>query len=591
MGAVPPVLESGAVSGGVVATDDVGFEQARQALTLDAGAVSVWTPTGTQRISRASFWSLVHHYGRIVAGEPRIGDFSIIVARTSVDMMALFVALIALGRRVSFFPPNSPRQDAAHYVEQQREAIRRIAPSAILVFEDEAAVSLESSGSQLSRLVVPITRRPGQLAGDEGASEGLASFAAALEKPDQLLFWQHSSGTTGIKKAVGVTSAMLVHQFASYWPSVRELAGDEGVRIASWLPLYHDMGLLATFLLPLLGDSDIAIQDPFDWIDQPELFLRMIEAERSTVCWMPNFAYRHFTRLKPAMPKVDLGSMKAWISCSEPVRHRDALAFEAAYGDQGVAAGSVVGCYAMAETVFAVSQLRPSERRALVVPHGLKLGESVDPSRIHAGSAALPAAAGEQLVMSSGEMLPNIETAVFVEGRMSTRPGIYGEVGLRGPFVFGGYRNMASAESNLRPDGFYMTGDLGACIDGHLFIFGRSKEMIIVNGKNIYAGDVEDHLNRIEGVQPGRVVAFGVENNRTGSEDLIVVAEKRRDAVISSDDLVGRISVALSDAFLVTPFDVRVVDDRWLVKSTSGKVSRQDNRTKYLSESSGGGAS
>lgn len=547
-------------------------------IALDTGRFTHVTGTHSQRLTREEFWSLVDAYSAEIERDTRIGSFNLIVARTSLDMMALFVAMIACDRRVSLFPPSSARQDASYYVEQQREAIGRIAPNAILVFEDEGAASLDAVG--IGDALVVLRKRSSSVDGDGRRARD--AVYAALADPERLLFWQHSSGTTGIKKAVGVTSRMLVGQHASYWPEVARLAGDGGISVASWLPLYHDMGLLATFLMPLLGGSDLAIQDPFDWIEEPASFLEMIAQERSSITWMPNFAYRHFTRLARAMPQCDLSSMRAWVSCSEPVRHADAIDFERTYRERGVRPGSVIGCYAMAETVFAAAQLDQSERRSLRVPVGMRPGERLPPESIVSDAAVSTDGSGGQAIMSSGRIVAGLTAAIIVDGAARTEEGVYGEIALGGPFVFSGYRHMSASESNIRADGLFLTGDLGAIVDGHVFIFGRSKEIIIVNGKNIYAGDIEDHLNLIDGVKPGRVVAFGIDNPRTGSEDLIVVAERRADTAVSAEDLTQTIAASLGRAFLVTPFDVRVVDSQWLVKSTSGKISRASNRTKYL---------
>lgn len=557
-----------------------------QHLPLAEGDLTIWRPAGAERLSRTDFWRLVDAYARRIEADPRVGDFGLIIDRTSAEMMALFIAFICTDRRVSFFPPSSARQDPAYYREQQNAAIGRIAPSSILAFEDGSADSLEGIDGLGSAAIIALPRLSAGDAEVAGASaeQGLAAFRAALEDRDRTLFWQHSSGTTGIKKAVGVTSTMLLGQYQSYWPQVRSLAHGD-VRVASWLPLYHDMGLLATFLLPLLGGAAIAIQDPFDWVEQPGLLFDMIEAERSTICWMPNFAYRHLTRLRPVLPERDLASVRAWTSCSEPCRYPDAVAFETAFAARGVRPGSVVGCYAMAETVFAVSQCAVAEQRALIVPVSVDLGVALG----EVGATVVQAmpeqvASDWQAVLSSGRPVPGLEWTVLVDGKPVAAEGVYGELAVRAPFLFAGYRAMDRAASNIGSDGFFATGDLGCVLDGHVYVFGRTKELVIVNGKNIYVGDVEDRLSQIEGVRPGRVVVFGCDNPRTGSEDLIVVAEKSGRADVDDAALERAISAAVSASFLVTPFDVRLVSDRWLVKSTSGKISRQSNRAKYQQE-------
>ncbi len=237
----------------------------------------------------------------------------------------------------------------------------------------------------------------------------------------------------------------------------------------------------------------------------------------------------------------------------------------------------------MAETVFAVSQLEAGGQTALVVPRGLEAGASViEAGAFETRARELEVAADRQAVLSSGAPIPGVEARIFVGGEAAEREGIYGEIGLSGGFVFGGYRGMGREESGLTPDGVYMTGDLGALLNGRLYVFGRRKEIIIVNGKNLYAGDVEERVGAARGVRPGRAVAFGIENPALGTEELIVVAESDPAAGLAEAAVRAGIVAAVSDAFLVKPHDVRLIDGRWLVKTTSGKISRDRNRAKYL---------
>ena len=548
-------------------------------LALDQGAVSHWTLEGRTRLDRAGFWRLADRYLDLIGSEPAIADIGIVVSRTSLDMMALFVALIAAGRMAAFFPPRSARQDAEAYLEQQRAAALRIPSSSILALEGEDA-ALDAMDPLLAGRTLRLPRLSLQ---PEPTSAGQARylFERALGRQDAI-FCQHSSGTTGIKKAVEISGQALVRQFTAYWPTLQASLGDAPVRVASWLPLYHDMGLIAGFLLPLLGGADLALIDPFEWVEAPQLFLEMIEQEGSTISWSPNFTFRHFTRLKPFMPPRDLSAMRLWISCSEPCRYPDALAFERAYGPTGVRPGSVVGCYAMAETVFAASQLEAGGQRALVIQAPLKPGDDVISAGAHETTDRdLVLQAGRQALLCSGAPLAGIEARVFVDGRPAA-DGVYGEIGLRGDFVFRGYRGLSGEQSSIGKDGFYRTGDLGVILGGRIYVFGRTKEMVIVNGKNLYLGDVEDRVGSTPGVRPGRAVAFGLDNPALGTEDLIIVAERDDSAAVPDADIRAGITTAVMDAFLVKPHDVQIVLDRWLVKTTSGKISRISNKAKYL---------
>jgi acyl-CoA synthetase (AMP-forming)/AMP-acid ligase II len=359
-------------------------------------------------------------------------------------------------------------------------ALSRIDPSSIVIFDQAYADTIAKIDSRLADKTVAVPRlslRPDK--SDSPAAidwkRGLNLFNDVLMgDPDRVLFVQHSSGTTGIKKAVAVEVSALREQFASYWPLVRNMAGGD-VHVASWLPLYHDMGLLAGFLLPVMGGASISITDPFDWIARPGTLFEMIERNGCNVCWLPNFAFRHLSRLGRAMPKRRLASVRAWINCSEPCRYRDAKEFELTFAPQGVAPASVVGCYAMAETVFAVTQSAPQEQRALKVRRDVVPGDDL----LTLGSAIIvegtqAAGSGDAVVLSSGRVLPGVDLRIYVDEHPAPRNGIYGEIGVRGKFVFRGYRGLSAVESNIGSDGYYRTGDLGVLIDGHLYVFGRA---------------------------------------------------------------------------------------------------------------------
>jgi acyl-CoA synthetase (AMP-forming)/AMP-acid ligase II len=558
---------------------------ANNALAAGGVRLSFWQDGERAEFGGAEFWRLVAGYIDLVDGLPQLGNFVLIISRTNPDMMALFLALMASRRPVSFFPPNSPIQDEASYFEQQRGALSRIAPSSIVIFDRTYADTIATIDSGLADKVVMLPRlsRVAQMPSAHDWKHGLALFNEALmHDPKRVLFVQHSSGTTGIKKAVAIEASALQEQFASYWPVVRSMAGGD-VRVASWLPLYHDMGLLAGFLLPLIGGAHISMVDPFEWIARPVSLFDMIEHDACNMCWLPNFAFRHLIRLRKSMPERRLASVRAWIDCSEPCRYRDAKEFELAFAQQGVAASSVAGCYAMAETVFAVTQSAPQEQRALRVRRDVVPGD--DLPALGAEVVAEPAPAGDSdhaLVLSSGRVLPGIDVRIYVDGNPATQEGIYGEIGVRGRFVFSGYRGLSAQDSNIGADSYYRTGDLGVLIDGHLYVFGRVKETIIVNGKNIFAGDVEDIVNAVAGVKKGRVVALGIESEQTGSENLVIVAERDGSAAASDGELRAAIARLIADAFLVHPYDVRIVEAPWIVKSTSGKISRRENRLRYL---------
>jgi acyl-CoA synthetase (AMP-forming)/AMP-acid ligase II len=544
---------------------------------LDRVVLRHWRKGVRRDLTGRDFWGHVTRLAAWVETRTKPGDFVLVIGHTAPEMMAMFLAIAASGRLGAYFPPNASVQDERHYYEQQRHALAAIDPAAICAMDPHVAETVRRIDPVLGARVLEV---PG---GEPAGIEALAAFRARLDS-DAPLFVQHSSGTTGIKKAVAISGRMLVGQFRAYWPLIRAEAGAERLSIASWLPLYHDMGLIACFLLPVLGGDTVSALDPFEWIADPGGFLAMIEADGCDLAWMPNFAFRHFVRLKRTLKPHRLDSVRLWVDCSEPCRFDDARGFEAAFADQGVRARSVVGCYAMAETVFAVSQCLPAERRALEVPPAIPPGTplAATEARVIAEDAPAAAPEGRKRVLSSGRALPGLDVATWHEGRRLPE-GTYGEIGIAGDFLFPAYRGRDEAASNIE-GGVFRTGDLGVIQDGHVFVFGRLKEIIIVNGKNIFAGDVEAALGAVPGLRKGRIVAFGVESAMTGSEELIVVAEHDEAAGIADAELRAAVTRLVGEAFLVRPRDVRIVADRWLVKSTSGKISRDENRRRYLEQ-------
>jgi len=561
-----------------------GFQYPLGRCAASQPTISQYGQHGAVHWTQERLWAAVDGFRRLIEARTRPGTLVLVVSDTRPVALALFLAGIAAGRLVSFFPPQNPIQDADHFTHQQRAAIGRIDPGLVLVTAAGMRDALTAISPELGPRILLCDTEPPSGAWERGRAAFLAQLAdVEAARP---LFVQHSSGTTGVKKACAIGADQLRAQFESYWCRTVRHALSETPRIATWLPLYHDMGLVATFLLPLLDGAPIAFVDPFEWVGKPQQFLDVIAAERPSLCWMPNFAFRHYVRLQRFLRQRDLSSVRAWVNCSEPCRALDAQAFEDGFAAWGVISGSVVGCYAMAETVFAATQAVPGRRLSLAAPSSIMPGQAVGPERLREGRLADEAGQDAKLVLSSGPALPGAEVRAYVDG-MPAGHGTYGELGIRAPFNFHGYRGRTAAESGLLADGTYMTGDLGVVLEGEVFVFGRLKEIIIVSGKNLHAGDVEAAASGIAGIKPGRAVAFGVENAATGTEDLVVIAERDPKVEAPPDALRAELTRVLHGLFLVSPHDVRIVESRWLVKSTSGKVSRDANRTKYLAERHG----
>jgi acyl-CoA synthetase (AMP-forming)/AMP-acid ligase II len=349
-----------------------------------------------------------------------------------------------------------------------------------------------------------------------------------------------------------------------------------GDLVASWLPLYHDMGLIACFVIPLALGVPLALQDPIEWARNPARLFAAIERHRATHVWLPNFAFNHLRLTVPKAAHFDLSSIKAFINCSEPCKAASFDGFAERFAEFGVLPDMVATSYAMAEAVFAVTQS----------PIGVPPARlTVDSDALRARHSLLPcppgAAAGVDLV-STGRLLPGMRLAVLGEDLSPLAEGKVGQIALAGEFIFQGYYANPDATAEALRDGWFLTGDLGAVVDREVYVTGRLKDVIIVNGRNFYAHDIEECASRVAGVKPGRAVAFPIENAIAGSEEVVVVAETALEPERHRD--LGRgIKAALVEELGLTAVRPFPAPLGWLVKTTSGKISRKENAEKFLS--------
>jgi acyl-CoA synthetase (AMP-forming)/AMP-acid ligase II len=397
-----------------------------------------------------------------------------------------------------------------------------------------------------------------------GAQRGAAY---SMHDSDPLLL-QHSSGTTGLQKPVLLSHRAVLEHVTQYGTFLGMSPGD---KVVSWLPLYHDMGLIAALHLPLaLGIPTIQI-DPFEWVLVPSLLLEVVSVERATLAWLPNFAFSMMAdKIKEEdLEDVTLDSWRMVINCSEPVRCDDQEKFFRRFAPRGLKREALSSCYAMAETTFAVTQTPPGREPAAM---------AVDPQSLSKGIARPAVDPGAvKVCVSSGELIPGCRIRIVDDEFNDLDEGQVGEVLIKSSSMFDGYRNYPEKTAAAIRSGWYLSGDYGFRDGSEYYIIGRKKDIIIIAGNNIYPEDVEAVINRLDGVIPGRVVAFGEEDADFGSERLSVVAEtpltdeadrqQLRMAIIKAG--MG-IDVSIANVYLAPP--------RFLVKSSAGKPSRSANR-------------
>jgi len=389
--------------------------------------------------------------------------------------------------------------------------------------------------------------------------------------PDDLALLQFTSGSTGSQKGVMLTHANLLANLRAIGHGIRPRPDDVAV---SWLPLYHDMGLIGLMLGSLYFGVPLVATSPIDFLRRPVRWIRMLSKHRATLTAGPNFAYSLVARKarEGDLEGVDLSRVRVALCGAEPIHPATIQIFTRRFERYGFRPEAFFPAYGLAENTLAVSFMPLGEPPRI---------ERVDADLLEAeGRAERCHGEGKvREVVSVGLPLPTVEVAVVDEAGTPLPEGHRGEVVVRGPSVMAGYfRNPEATAETLR-DGWLHTGDLGFFLDGHLYVSGRRKDLVIKAGRNYFAEDLEAAAAQVEGVRPGGVCAFSVDRADRGTEEVILVAEVRDGGAGGLEDAIRR---RVSEATGCRPDRVVLVPARTLPKTSSGKIQRFRARAWYL---------
>jgi fatty-acyl-CoA synthase len=499
------------------------------------------------------------------------GSLFCIAIPNGVDLYLLFLAAMRAGLVPSFLAYATPKQQADVYWTGLAELVARAKPACIVVEPRHiGTVQALAGGDCLVTSADALARHPAATA---------VAAAWVPPGPDDTALLQHSSGTTGAKKGVVLTHGQIARQVASYAGAIRAGRAD---RIVSWLPLYHDMGLVTGFLLPISVGATIVSLDAFEWLGKPAVLFEAISLVRGTLAWMPNFAFAHMVRVCDPGERFALESMRAFISCSEPCKPATMAAFAGHFAGSGVRPDMLQTCYAMAEAVFGVTQSRLD-----AAPDVLW----VERDALQRDGTVLecPATApGAHALLSCGAPIDGIEVGIADATGMAMQSDTrVGEIMLRGDFVFEGYDRNPDATRQAFADGWYRTGDLGFLRGGQLYVSGRRKELVIVHGRNFYAHDIEEAVGQVAGVKPGRVAVVGRFDPASASEQVTVYAELARAGDPAADAVRRQIRQHVFDRLELTVRSIELFDPGSLVKTTSGKVARSQTAARVAGPDTG----
>jgi fatty-acyl-CoA synthase len=497
----------------------------------------------------------------------RPGEVVVLIMQHSIHLAAAFFGAILHGAVPSIMPFLTEKLLAERYRSDLAALVSITQPAAIVTyqeFEGEVRAALTADGPVravlVSAQIQPVTVF--------SSSDWMGTKAG----PDDIVLLQHSSGTTGLQKGVALAHRPILNQLNSYSQAIQLQPHDV---IVSWLPLYHDMGLIAGFLLPVLMGVPLVLMSPFDWVRAPQRLMQAVTAYGGTLSWLPNFAY-NFCAQKIRdrhLEGVDLSSWRMVINCSEPVRADSHRRFSERFAAYGLRPQALAVSYAMAENVFAVTQTPPG-----MTPHI----DRVDREVFQREGAAQKAEDDRRVleVVSCGPPIQGTRVRVLDPVGQALPERQEGELAVQSDCMLTGYYHRPDATAETMRDGWFLTGDYGYLAEGEVYVTGRKKDLIITGGRNVYPQDIELLAGEVEGVHPGRVVAFGVFDENTGTEEVVLVAEVdagEDDRMRIADSIRRRVTQGSAVALR----QVHLVERGWLVKTSSGKIARGANREKW----------
>ena len=508
------------------------------------------------------------------------GETIILVLQHGADLIYSFFGAILLGSIPSIMPFLTEKLSPERYQEDMAALIKITRPAAIVTYPEFLEVvrgSLHAGDTVRTILDTSVVHPSTDLVFND--------LPGLKREPKDIVLLQHSSGTTGLQKGVALSHRAVLNQLSSYAESIRLNESDV---IVSWLPLYHDMGLIAGFILPILNRVPLVLISPFDWVRAPYRLFHAITQYRGTLCWLPNFAYNFCSQKirDRDLEGIDLSSLRAVINCSEPMRWESFQMFLKRFQPYNLRPEALSTCYAMAENVFAVTQGGIYE--------DVKIDE-IEENAFTNQKFALPASEGKTIrMLSAGCPISNTRVRIL-EDRSFDHPQVndqrrelpdrqIGEIALLSDCMLTGYYNPDDLTQEAFHKGWYLTGDLGYMVDGEVYVIGRKKDLIIVGGKNIYPQDLESLANQVSGVHSGRVVAFGIFNPELGTEEVVIVAEADDTQPESRRRIADQVRQRVTKDSAIALRYVQIVDPKWILKTSSGKIARRANRDKYVAQ-------
>ncbi|HEX6569231.1 MAG TPA: fatty acyl-AMP ligase [Acidimicrobiales bacterium] len=488
----------------------------------------------------------------------RPGDHVALLSPTTRELVTAIQATWLAGATIVVLPLPMRLSSIDEFVGQTRQRIRN-ADARVCVVDPELAAF--------------VTREPGDppmLAFDDLAAGDPAAWARPADDPDRLVILQFTSGSTSDPKGVMLPDRVLRANLDAIAEAAR-LDVDDDV-LVSWLPLYHDMGLVGLLTLPMSTGTRLVLGAPQDFTARPLRWMEWLSTYGGTATAGPNFSYALATRALDRAEQLDLSRVRIALNGAEPIDPDQVEAFVEAGRRHGLRPEAVFPAFGMAEVAIAGTFPEPlSGMRTDCVDRRV-----LETERYAAPVA--PGAEGSRRLALLGRPVPGLAIRIVdpdTGAPLSDRE--VGELEIGGTSVTTGYYKRPDANADLFRHGWLRTGDLAYTLDGELVMCGRIKDVIIVGGRNVFPEDVERAVGELDGVRTGNVIAFGVESDRH-RETLVVVAESKADDLAPVRRTVAQ---RVREVVGVPAKDIVLVAPGTLPKTSSGKLQRSLCKRRY----------
>lgn len=514
-------------------------------------------------------------YGELLAGAESMaiglqqlglgrGDKVALMLPTGLDYLRTFYGILLAGCvPVPIYPPARLSQIEEH-IRRHRGILQNSLSTLLVTVPQAKAVG------RLLKTAAPVLKHvltPGDL--KLGGTLQLPGIG-----PEDTAFLQYTSGSTGDPKGVVLTHANLLANIRAMGEAVNASADDIFV---SWLPLYHDMGLIGAWLGSLYFGVLVVLMSPLEFLVRPQRWLHAIHYHRATLSASPNFGYELCLKriAEDELGDIDLGSWRLAFNGAEPVSPDTLQRFHNRFARNGLRREALMPVYGLAENSVGVA-FPPLGQG----PRIMRIKRDIFMSE---GEAVEAAESDEHamLMVSCGQPLPGHEIRVVDENSRELPEGQEGHVQFRGPSATSGYYRNPEKTRSLFDGDWLQTGDMGYMAGGDLYISGREKDVIIRAGRNIYPQELEEAVGNIDGIRKGCVAVVAARDRTTATERLVVIAETRATDAVKLEQLRETIDSLTLDLMGVPCDEVVLAPPHAVLKTSSGKIRRAACRDAY----------